>query len=234
MHLCGFISKGHRAQIDRDIYKKKMQSCILNTENLTVLTFAVNDLLHEEISNSSDPNHSLFRVKGVVLGNFGFFASFDFIGLTIYLMKDNGQIFHCKSVVITTGTFLRANINIGLETYPAGRVNDKPSIDLAVSIEKLGFRIGRLKTGTPPRLDKRTIDFKKLEKKSGDNPPVPFSFINERVWIKADEQLPCHMTCVKKKSFDNEQSFQYFCVFKVILMKKLKKLFATRCTSIGT
>ncbi len=97
-------------------------------------------------------------------------------------------------MVITTGTFLRANINIGLETYPAGRINDKPSIDLALSIEKIGFRMGRLKTGTPPRLDKATIDFDKLEKKFGDDPPAPFSYMNDKVWIKADEQMPCHMT----------------------------------------
>ncbi len=108
-------------------------------------------------------------------------------------------MFNCKTVVITTGTFLRANINIGLEMYPAGRVNDKPSIDLALSIEKIGFRMGRLKTGTPPRLDKNTIDFEKLAKSVGDDPPVPFSFMNESVWLKAHEQLPCHMSYTNEK-----------------------------------
>jgi tRNA uridine 5-carboxymethylaminomethyl modification enzyme len=83
---------------------------------------------------------------------------------------------------------------MGLECYPAGRIGDRPAVDLALSIEKIGFRMGRLKTGTPPRLDKSTIEFNKLEKHYGDDPPQPFSFINDNVWIKASDQLACHMT----------------------------------------
>ena len=83
---------------------------------------------------------------------------------------------------------------MGLECYPAGRVGDQPAVDLALSIEKIGFRMGRLKTGTPPRLDKSTIEFEKLEKHFGDDPPQPFSYMDESVWIKASDQLVCHMT----------------------------------------
>ncbi|PKU26831.1 protein mto1 mitochondrial [Limosa lapponica baueri] len=73
---------------------------------------------------------------------------------------------------------------IGLETHPAGRLGDQPAVGLAQTLEKLGFAVGRLKTGTPPRLAKDTIDFSRLEERAADNPPVPFSFLSEAVWIK--------------------------------------------------
>jgi tRNA U34 5-carboxymethylaminomethyl modifying enzyme MnmG/GidA len=89
-----------------------------------------------------------------------------------------------RSVVITTGTFLRGQINIGLETFPAGRIGDQPAIGLARTLERLQFRLGRLKTGTPPRLNGRTIDYSVCSIQSGDNPIMPFSFMNENVWIE--------------------------------------------------
>lgn len=97
-------------------------------------------------------------------------------------------------MVITTGTFLRAQINMGLETRPAGRLGDQPSIELGNSLERIGFGMGRLKTGTPPRLDGRTIDYTHLKIEHADNPPRPFSFMNDRVHIDADKQLPTHLT----------------------------------------
>lgn len=81
-------------------------------------------------------------------------------------------------------------ILIGLETYPAGRLGDQPAIGLAQTLEKLGFAVGRLKTGTPPRLAKDTIDFSGLQERAADNPPVPFSFLSEAVWIKVGEHAP--------------------------------------------
>lgn len=87
-------------------------------------------------------------------------------------------------MVLTTGTFLRGEINIGLEVYPAGRAGDAPAIGLAKTLERIGFQMGRLKTGTPPRIKKSTIDFSNLQEHPGDNPPVPFSFMNSKVWIK--------------------------------------------------
>ncbi len=86
--------------------------------------------------------------------------------------------------MITTGTFLRGQINIGLETFPAGRIGDKPAIGLAQTLERLKFSLGRLKTGTPPRLDSRTIDYSVCSIQEGDNPPIPFSFMNDHVWIE--------------------------------------------------
>lgn len=97
-------------------------------------------------------------------------------------------------MVLTTGTFLRGQINIGLETKPAGRFGDGPAIGLAKTLEHLMFQLGRLKTGTPARLDGSTIDYSSCIIQSGDNTPVPFSFMSDRVWIEPDHQLNCHMT----------------------------------------
>lgn len=96
--------------------------------------------------------------------------------------------------MITTGTFLRGQINIGLEVRPAGRIGDEPAIGLAKSLEILGFRLSRLKTGTPPRIKASSIDFTHLESHLGDDPPVPFSFMNTKVWLKPEQQLPCYLT----------------------------------------
>ncbi|XP_027953585.1 protein MTO1 homolog, mitochondrial isoform X3 [Eumetopias jubatus] len=105
-----------------------------------------------------------------------------------------GSTVHAESVVLTTGTFLRGVIVIGLETHPAGRLGDQPSIGLAQTLEKLGFVVGRLKTGTPPRIAKESVNFSILNKQTPDNPSIPFSFINETVWIKPEDQLPCYLT----------------------------------------
>lgn len=96
----------------------------------------------------------------------------------------DGSKVYADSVILTAGTFLRGMIVIGLEMHPAGRLGDQPSIGLAQTLEKLGFVVGRLKTGTPPRIAKESINFSILNKQTPDNPSVPFSFINETVWIK--------------------------------------------------
>lgn len=93
------------------------------------------------------------------------------------------------AVVITTGTFLRGQINIGNTVRPAGRIGDEPAIGLAQSLESLEFRLSRLKTGTPPRLRASSIDYSHLEVQQGDDPPVPFSFMNDQVWLKAKDQV---------------------------------------------
>ena len=112
------------------------------------------------------------------------------------LLGDNNKIY-CKSLVLTTGTFLRGVIRIGTKSFPAGRVGDKPSINLAKSIERLKFSIGRLKTGTPPRLSKKSINFNNLEEQLPDKNPKPFSFINKHIHIK---QTSCFITHTNKDS----------------------------------
>ena len=102
-----------------------------------------------------------------------------------------GRRIRAGAIVITTGTFLRGLIHCGEERFPAGRVGDKPAVALAYTFRRLGFPLGRLKTGTPPRLDGRTIDWAGLEPQPGDNPPVPFSFLTDRIRVP---QIPCHIT----------------------------------------
>jgi tRNA uridine 5-carboxymethylaminomethyl modification enzyme len=102
----------------------------------------------------------------------------------------NGRTVTCHSLVITTGTFLNGLVHIGPEKIAAGRAGEPPSRDLAESLKSFGFRWGRLKTGTPPRLDRKSIDFNRFEPEMGDDPPVPFSFCTERI---EREQVRCHV-----------------------------------------
>ncbi|MDP1774553.1 MAG: tRNA uridine-5-carboxymethylaminomethyl(34) synthesis enzyme MnmG [Methylobacter sp.] len=111
-----------------------------------------------------------------------------------------GLDFSARAVVLTTGTFLGGKIHIGLENYSGGRAGDPASIALAERLRELPFRIDRLKTGTPPRIDGRTIDFSKLEEQHGDNPVPVFSFIGKRE--HHPRQIPCHITRTNNKTHD--------------------------------
>lgn len=102
-----------------------------------------------------------------------------------------GVFYGARAIIVTTGTFLKGLIHIGLENFPAGRAGEFPSVGLSDSLKELGFKIGRLKTGTPPRLDARTIDFSKTEAQYGDDPPIPFSHSTESI---TNPQLPCYIT----------------------------------------
>jgi tRNA uridine 5-carboxymethylaminomethyl modification enzyme len=102
-----------------------------------------------------------------------------------------GEIFSTKRVILTTGTFLKGLVHIGLKNYSAGRAGDFSAEGLSGNLMELGFRIGRLKTGTCPRLDSRTIDYSLLEPQYGDEPPPPLSFSTERI---TQNQLPCYLT----------------------------------------
>jgi tRNA uridine 5-carboxymethylaminomethyl modification enzyme len=101
-----------------------------------------------------------------------------------------GRLIESRSVVLTTGTFLNGLIHCGQKTFQAGRAGDPASIKLAASIRAVGFRMGRLKTGTPPRLDGRTIDYTKFERQPGDERPVPFSFKTAAI---SRPQIECHI-----------------------------------------
>jgi len=104
-------------------------------------------------------------------------------------LEEGGKV-ACKNVIVTTGTFLNGLIHIGPETYSAGRVGEPASHQLAESLKALGFRWGRLKTGTPPRLSRRSIDFSRFEKAPGDDQPVPFSFMSDGI---NRPQILCHL-----------------------------------------
>ncbi|KAI1291757.1 Protein MTO1 -like protein, mitochondrial [Halotydeus destructor] len=158
---------GPRAQIDRQLYKTHMQHEILKTPLLTVEEDPVEDLLVHKMDDK-------WTCNGVLTGK--------------------GRSIKSKCTVITTGTFLRGTIHIGRESFPAGRMGDKPAIGLAHTIQRLGFRLSRMKTGTPPRLDGSTICFDGLEHTVGDDPPQTFSFTNDKVWIEPKCQVKTYLT----------------------------------------
>ena len=107
------------------------------------------------------------------------------------------EIYRCRCLVITPGTFLNGLIHIGLINFPGGRMADFPSQELSESIRALGFRMGRFKTGTCPRVDGKSLDFFKLQPQEGEKHPLPFSFSNEKVTIN---QMPCYITYTNKKT----------------------------------
>ena len=104
---------------------------------------------------------------------------------------------YSKSVVLTTGTFLRGLIKIGKKSTPAGRIGDKPSVKLAKKIQEIGFSMGRMKTGTPPRIHKKSINFNNLDVQYADKEPVPFSYLNSKIKVK---QIPCYITYTNKNT----------------------------------
>ena len=107
------------------------------------------------------------------------------------IVADDGRMFAAGAVVLTTGTFLGGVIHIGERQIPAGRAGEAPAHGLSAQLKAFDFQLGRLKTGTPPRLDGRSIDWRQLETQQGDDPPVPFSFLTERI---AAPQIVCHLT----------------------------------------
>ncbi len=103
----------------------------------------------------------------------------------------DGRLFAAEAVVVTTGTFLRGLIHIGDQSVPAGRMGEAPAVGLSGALERIGFRLGRLKTGTPPRLDGRTIDWGRVDMQPGDDPPEPFSTLTARI---ENPQIQCGIT----------------------------------------
>ncbi len=113
------------------------------------------------------------------------------------VILDSGSYIEAKSVILTTGTFLSGVIHIGNTQTPAGRFDEKPSHGLSKTLKKHNFNIARLKTGTPPRILKSSIDFSNLEEQAGDNPPQPFSYLNKEI---KTEQIKCYITYTNSKT----------------------------------
>ncbi len=156
--------RGPRAQADRALYRCAMQAALSEIGCLDIAESSVEDLV---ISTSE----ARVEVKAVVLSD--------------------GQKVEAGAVVLTTGTFLRGLIHVGDESVRAGRVGEPPALGLADTLERLGFRRGRLKTGTPPRLCGSTIDYGSLQEQPGDDPPVPFSYLTNEI---KTPQIVCHIT----------------------------------------
>lgn len=112
-------------------------------------------------------------------------------GAVTGVITADGTEIPCGKVILTTGTFLRGLIHMGETKIPAGRIGDDPANGLSVTLERAGFELGRLKTGTPARLDGKTINWSVLEEQPGDDVPVPFSFLTTEI---TTPQIPCHIT----------------------------------------
>ncbi len=110
-----------------------------------------------------------------------------------------GLSFPGQAVILTTGTFMRGLVHVGLNNYPSGRAGEPPSEGISDQLRALGFRVGRLKTGTPARLAGSTIDFSRLETQFGDDPPQPFSFLSDRI---TQPQVPCYITYTNQRTHD--------------------------------
>lgn len=161
---------GPRAQIDRALYKKYMLEELSNTPGLSIVEGKVADIV---ISKENIP--SLNGSQGEIVG----------------VKLESGEMIPTQKVIITTGTFLGGEIHIGLDVFPSGRMGEAATFGLSKSLREAGFQLGRLKTGTPPRLDRKTIDFSTLEVQPGDSPPSPFSYLNDSVQIGDKGQLNC-------------------------------------------
>ncbi|WDT77571.1 MAG: tRNA uridine-5-carboxymethylaminomethyl(34) synthesis enzyme MnmG [Candidatus Manganitrophus sp.] len=120
-------------------------------------------------------------------------------GRAVGVALQDGTRFYSGAVILTTGTFLRGLIHIGLRRFSAGRIGEAPAEKASQSLINLGFTLGRLKTGTPPRLDGNTIDYAQLQPQYGDQPPLPFSYATDRLEV---DQLPCHLTYTGEKTHD--------------------------------
>ncbi len=153
--------RGPRAQADRKLYRQAMFALLEDTPNLTLRAGAVEDM-------ETGPDG---RIAAVILGD--------------------GTRIPCGAVVLTTGTFLRGVIHIGDRQTQAGRVGEAPSVGLALTLSRLGLPLGRLKTGTPARLDRRTIDWNNLAADPGDAVPEPFSTATTRL---TNRQVECRVT----------------------------------------
>jgi tRNA uridine 5-carboxymethylaminomethyl modification enzyme len=115
------------------------------------------------------------------------------------LALESGEHFSCRTIVVTTGTFLNGVVHLGPEQRPSGRAGEPPSRELAESLKSFGLRHGRLKTGTPPRLDRRSIDFTRFSEERGDEPAVPFSFLTDRI---DRSQIVCHLLHTTERVHD--------------------------------
>lgn len=154
--------RGPRSQADRKLYREAMQDELFNnTPNLEIVEASVEDLSYDEA----------LGVQGVVL--------------------DGGKALFAPCVVLCTGTFLRGLIHRGEEKIPAGRVGDDASIGLADALSRMEVPLGRLKTGTPARLDGKTIDWSQTTEQPGDATPLPFSFLNDEITVP---QISCFIT----------------------------------------
>ena len=159
--------RGPRTQSDRALYKEHMQKILLNYENLIVIADPVIKFLFD-------------NDKHKIIG---------------FVCESGKQIF-CKQLILTTGTFLNGLIHIGQKQIPAGRFNEKPSTGLSEQLGRYNIKLGRLKTGTPPRLDGTSINYDEIEMQAADSEPYFFSFLTNKL---INKQISCGITYTNKE-----------------------------------
>jgi tRNA uridine 5-carboxymethylaminomethyl modification enzyme len=173
-----------RAQCDKQAYRLKMREVLESQPNLSIKQAEVSDVILEKLSAVS----SQLSVTPDKTENRELRTENSISGI---LLRDGRRV-SADAVIITTGTFLNGLIHCGEQQYPAGRSGEPAAVLLGESLKKLGLRGCRLKTGTPPRLDGRTIDWTRFESQPGDEDPTPFSFRTRRV-AHHDSQVPCYI-----------------------------------------
>ena len=179
-----------RAQCDKQQYRLKMREELESEPNLHIKQAEVADLVVEQLSVASGQ----LSVNNITASADGSELTTDNRRLTTIrgIKLRDGRTVGAKAVVITTGTFLNGLIHCGEQQYPAGRSGEPPAVLLGEALKALGLRGCRLKTGTPPRLDGRSIDWSKFAVQPGDDDPTPFSFRTKRV-AHHDKQVPCYI-----------------------------------------
>jgi len=192
-----------RSQADKILYSQLARQIVETTPNLFTLMDTVTDL-HTIASDQSLPPDSDSTAKGSIPGE----AQFDPANLTeaarsgmrqkiTAVVTERGRVIPCRSVVLTTGTFLGGRIFIGEYDAPCGRLGESGAVGLTQSLNRLGFTTGRLKTGTPPRILRHTVDFSSLEEQGGDEEVIPFSFEDETV---DRPMVPCHLVYTNEET----------------------------------
>ena len=159
--------RGPRAQSDRFAYREAVRLELESIPNLTIKQALVEDIIINKEGEAE------------------------------IVTTSSGWNFKAKAIVVTTGTFLRGLVHIGTAQHNAGRAGEPAAMKLSETFHRLNFKVGRLKTGTPPRLDGRTIDFSALEIQPGDSNPEPFSFMTKEL---PQEQMPCHVTYTNEET----------------------------------
>lgn len=171
--------RSRRAQMDREAYIKVVKSTVFNQKNLTIWQDIVEDLITEEINPQANEEELQHKIVGLVTAI--------------------GKKFYAKHILLTTGTFLCGLIHIGLKNMPGGRLGDSPSMHLSDALRRLGIKLGRLKTGTTPRIRYDSINFSVMEEQAGDFPPPGFSFHGEGPKLP---QVPCYITWTNEKTHE--------------------------------
>ncbi|UWI83211.1 tRNA uridine-5-carboxymethylaminomethyl(34) synthesis enzyme MnmG [Wolbachia endosymbiont of Howardula sp.] len=156
---------GPRAQADRKLYKNAIQNIIFNYNNLTVKEGTVDDIIIKQNSNSMPYINAI--------------------------ITHLGEYISASKVILTTGTFLQAIMHIGKQKMSAGRMGDQSALELSQALKKYNFKLGRLRTGTPPRLAHNSINWSILQEQKGDHPPIPFSYLTNNI---TQAQVSCFMT----------------------------------------